>query len=122
MIVKNALIESIPIKETKSVLMESIFHVYHASFVILEASFIFKYKNFLNVFMARQSEIARRLEKSASLENDGTGTDIEGKGVLSRSKVTQEEHPLSLGKSSIWNQFFQVPPFFQMIFSSSIYL
>ncbi|WMV31384.1 hypothetical protein MTR67_024769 [Solanum verrucosum] len=59
------------------------------------------------VRIERQSEIARRLEKSASLENDGTGTDIEGKGVLSRSKVTQEEHPLSLGKSSIWNQFFQ---------------
>lgn len=47
------------------------------------------------------------MEKSASLENDGTETDIEGKGLLSRSKVTQEEHPLSLGKSSIWNQFFQ---------------
>lgn len=93
--------------------MESIIYVYYVSFVILEASFVFKYRSFLNVVMARQSEIARRLEKSASLENDGTETDIEGKGLLSRSKVTQEEHPLSLGKSSIWNQFFQVPPFFK---------
>uniref|UniRef100_M1BAC6 RabGAP/TBC domain-containing protein n=1 Tax=Solanum tuberosum TaxID=4113 RepID=M1BAC6_SOLTU len=66
-----------------------------------------EYKQFKEELLMNPSEIARRLEKSASLENDGTGTDIEGKGVLSRSKVTQEEHPLSLGKSSIWNQFFQ---------------
>ncbi|XP_055811210.1 uncharacterized protein LOC129880956 [Solanum dulcamara] len=66
-----------------------------------------QYKQFKEELLMNPSEIARRLEKSASLENDGTGTDIEGKGVLSRSKVTQEEHPLSLGKSSIWNQFFQ---------------
>jgi hypothetical protein len=29
-------------------------------------------------------------------------------GLLHRSKVTQEEHPLSLGKTSVWNQFFEV--------------
>lgn len=29
-------------------------------------------------------------------------------GFLSRSEVSHGEHPLSLGKSSIWNQFFQV--------------
>ncbi|XP_004239858.1 uncharacterized protein [Solanum lycopersicum] len=66
-----------------------------------------QYKQFKEELLMNPSEIARRLEKSASLENDGTETDIEGKGLLSRSKVTQEEHPLSLGKSSIWNQFFQ---------------
>ncbi|XP_060212753.1 uncharacterized protein LOC132640254 [Lycium barbarum] len=66
-----------------------------------------QYKQFKEELLMNPSEIARRLEKSASLENDGTGTDIDGKGVLSRSEVTQGEHPLSLGKSSIWNQFFQ---------------
>ncbi|RVW67630.1 TBC1 domain family member 5 [Vitis vinifera] len=27
--------------------------------------------------------------------------------MLSRSEITHGEHPLSLGKTSIWNQFFQ---------------
>jgi len=29
-------------------------------------------------------------------------------GLLHRSEVTQEEHPLSLGKTSVWNNFFEV--------------
>ncbi|KAG8369645.1 hypothetical protein BUALT_Bualt14G0035200 [Buddleja alternifolia] len=61
-------------------------------------------RHFLNVSMASQSEIARRLEKSGpgNHEVDG-GT----QGFLSRSEISHEEHPLSLGKSSIWHQFFQ---------------
>ncbi|KAE8703013.1 DUF246 domain-containing protein [Hibiscus syriacus] len=31
----------------------------------------------------------------------------ESRGLLSRSQITHGEHPLSLGKSSVWNQFFQ---------------
>lgn len=58
---------------------------------------------FLNVFVASQSEISRRLEKAKSYEHDETN-----KGPLSRSEISQEEHPLSLGKTSIWNQYFQV--------------
>lgn len=58
---------------------------------------------FLNVFVASQSEISRRLEKAKSYERDETN-----KGPLSRSEISQEEHPLSLGKTSIWNQYFQV--------------
>lgn len=61
----------------------------------------------LNVFVASQSEIARKMGNSASLDSDETKG--EGKGLLSRSEITQDEHPLSLGKTSIWNQFFQVP-------------
>ena len=64
---------------------------------------------FLNVFAASQSEITRRLEKS-SLKNDEL--DGEDKGFLSRSEITHDEHPLSLGKTSIWNQFFQVKSLF----------
>lgn len=59
--------------------------------------------------MASQSEITRKLEKS-SLENNEP--DGENKGFLSRSGISHEEHPLSLGKSSIWNQFFQVLNFY----------
>ncbi|KAK6122878.1 hypothetical protein DH2020_043404 [Rehmannia glutinosa] len=50
-----------------------------------------------------KKEIMRRLEKS-SLENYEPDS---SKGFLSRSEITHGEHPLSLGKSSIWNQFFQ---------------
>jgi hypothetical protein len=39
-------------------------------------------------------------------ENDDAKS--ESRYVLSRSKITHGEHPLSLGKSSIWNKFFQV--------------
>ncbi|KAK6161747.1 hypothetical protein DH2020_005128 [Rehmannia glutinosa] len=53
---------------------------------------------------ACQSEITRRLEKS-SLENHEL--DDGSQGFLSRSEISHGEHPLSLGKSSIWNQFFQ---------------
>lgn len=60
----------------------------------------------LNVFVASQSEIARKMGNSTSFDNDEPRS--EGKGLLSRSEITQDEHPLSLGKTSIWNQFFQV--------------
>jgi len=40
------------------------------------------------------------------LDNDDAKS--ESRCVLSRSKITHGEHPLSLGKSSIWNKFFQV--------------
>ncbi|GFP80689.1 tbc1 domain family member 13 [Phtheirospermum japonicum] len=53
--------------------------------------------------MASQSEITRRLEKS-SLENNEFDSSL---GFLSRSEITHGEHPLSLGRSSIWNHFFQ---------------
>lgn len=63
----------------------------------------------LNFSVASQSEITRRLEKSG-LDNDEPNG--ESKGFLSRSEITQGEHPLSLGKTSVWNQFFQVLVFF----------
>ncbi|KAL8026571.1 hypothetical protein ABFS82_14G036300 [Erythranthe guttata] len=62
-----------------------------------------QYKQFREELLMNPSEITRRLEKS-SLENN----EVDGiKGFLSRSEITHGEHPLSLGKSSIWNQFFQ---------------
>jgi hypothetical protein len=44
-------------------------------------------------------------------------TSIERIGFLSRFEVTNEEHPLSSGKSSLWNQYFQV-----LFFSSANFL
>uniref|UniRef100_A0A6M2EXL2 Rab-GAP TBC domain-containing protein n=1 Tax=Populus davidiana TaxID=266767 RepID=A0A6M2EXL2_9ROSI len=38
---------------------------------------------------------------------DNDDAKSESRCVLSRSKITHGEHPLSLGKSSIWNKFFQ---------------
>ncbi|GMH20287.1 hypothetical protein Nepgr_022128 [Nepenthes gracilis] len=62
-----------------------------------------QYKHFKDDLLMNPSEITRRLYKSniESIES------CESRGLLSRSEVTHEEHPLSLGKSSIWNQFFQ---------------
>ncbi|KAI3723431.1 hypothetical protein L2E82_34999 [Cichorium intybus] len=63
-----------------------------------------QYKHFKENLLMNPSEITRTLEVSASLKN---GDLSEGKGLLTRSKLPQGEHPLSLGKTSIWNQFFQ---------------
>lgn len=61
---------------------------------------------FLKVSVVSQSEITRRMEESVGLkEEDLNGG---GKGFLPRSEITHGEHPLSLGSTSVWNQFFQV--------------
>lgn len=51
------------------------------------------------------SEVTRKMEKSKS----GAGNDpkVEGPGALSRSEITHEDHPLSLGTTSLWNNFFK---------------
>jgi hypothetical protein len=68
--------------------------------------FLCKSLGFLNVSVASQSEVTRRMDKSRICEKDDSK--CESKGLLSRSEITHGEHPLSLGKTSIWNQFFQV--------------
>ncbi|KAH7573024.1 hypothetical protein JRO89_XS03G0053000 [Xanthoceras sorbifolium] len=64
-----------------------------------------QYKHFKDELLMNPSEITRRLEKSAICDPDESKS--ESSGLLSRSEIPQGEHPLSLGKSSIWNQFFQ---------------
>lgn len=64
-----------------------------------------QYKHFKDELLMNPSEITRRLEKSTLTENDESKS--ETRGVLSRAEITHDEHPLSLGKTSIWNQFFQ---------------
>ncbi|KAK2999547.1 hypothetical protein RJ639_023607 [Escallonia herrerae] len=65
----------------------------------------FQYKHFKGELLMNPSEITRKLESSTSLGNDESKS--ESKGLLSRSEITHGEHPLSLGKTSVWNQFFQ---------------
>lgn len=50
--------------------------------------------------------MARKLEESTGHKNGGMESG--GCGFLMRSEITHDEHPLSLGKTSVWNQFFQV--------------
>ncbi|KAB2041185.1 hypothetical protein ES319_D02G130900v1 [Gossypium barbadense] len=62
-----------------------------------------EYKQFKEELLMNPTEITRKLEKSAVDDHSKS----ESSGLLSRSQVTHGEHPLSLGESSIWNQFFQ---------------
>ncbi|GAV66166.1 RabGAP-TBC domain-containing protein [Cephalotus follicularis] len=48
--------------------------------------------------------ITRRMDKSTHCDDESKS---ESRGMLSRLDITHGEHPLSLGKTSIWNQFFQ---------------
>ncbi|KAM6544650.1 hypothetical protein CsatB_025386 [Cannabis sativa] len=64
-----------------------------------------QYKHFKDDLLMNPSDITRRLEKSSSHDNDESS--YESRCLLSRSQITHGEHPLSLGKTSIWNQFFQ---------------
>lgn len=64
-----------------------------------------QYRHFKEDLLMNPSEITRKLDKSPSLEYDKSK--CESGGLLSRSEITHGEHPLSLGKTSIWNQFFQ---------------
>nr|XP_043639166.1 TBC1 domain family member 13-like isoform X2 [Erigeron canadensis] len=64
-----------------------------------------QYKQFKDELLMNPSEITRKLGDSTSPQNGGQTSD--GKGLLSRSQIPHGEHPLSLGKTSIWNQFFQ---------------
>ncbi|KAL8048462.1 hypothetical protein ABFX02_07G067900 [Erythranthe guttata] len=63
-----------------------------------------QYKQFKEELLMNPSEITRRMEKS-SLENHEL--EAGNPGFMSRSEISHGEHPLSLGKSSVWNQFFQ---------------
>ncbi|URD90928.1 TBC [Musa troglodytarum] len=49
--------------------------------------------------------MARKLEESTGHKNEGMESG--GCGFMMRSEIAHDEHPLSLGKTSVWNQFFQ---------------
>ncbi|CAL9078638.1 unnamed protein product [Musa textilis] len=64
-----------------------------------------QYKDFKEEFLVNPSEMARKLEESTGHKNEGMESG--GCGFMMRSEIAHDEHPLSLGKTSVWNQFFQ---------------
>uniref|UniRef100_J3N8C7 Rab-GAP TBC domain-containing protein n=2 Tax=Oryza brachyantha TaxID=4533 RepID=J3N8C7_ORYBR len=64
-----------------------------------------QYSAYRDEFLLNPSEKIRRFEESKLLRKKELNSD--NIGLLPRSKVTNEEHPLSFGKSSLWNQYFQ---------------
>ncbi|XP_042422305.1 TBC1 domain family member 13-like isoform X2 [Zingiber officinale] len=64
-----------------------------------------QYNDFREEFLVNPSAVTRRMEGSSRQKIE----ELEscGRGLLMRSGITHDEHPLSLGKTSVWNQFFQ---------------
>ncbi|KAH9329783.1 hypothetical protein KI387_001891, partial [Taxus chinensis] len=64
-----------------------------------------QYAAFKEELLVNPSEVTRRMDEAIGrcIDNDGDN----GSGMLRRLEITHGEHPLSLGKSSVWNQFFQ---------------
>ncbi|XP_012572282.1 uncharacterized protein [Cicer arietinum] len=63
-----------------------------------------QYKQFKEEILMNPSEITRRMYNSTSGDADVIKSE---RALLSRSEISHGEHPLSLGKTSVWNQFFQ---------------
>ncbi|KAJ6846011.1 TBC1 domain family member 5-like [Iris pallida] len=64
-----------------------------------------QYKAFKDELLLNPSEITRRMDKSEAVKSEDVN--CKGSGLLPRSEITHGEHPLSLGSTSVWNQFFQ---------------
>ncbi|KAK7318949.1 hypothetical protein RJT34_03658 [Clitoria ternatea] len=63
-----------------------------------------QYKQFKEEILMNPSEITRKMYNSTSCDTDDGNSQ---RALLSRSEIPHGEHPLSLGKTSVWNQFFQ---------------
>lgn len=63
----------------------------------------FQYKSFKEELLQNPSEITRKMDEHAKHEE----LNSESRALLQRSEISQGEHPLSLGPTSVWNQFFQ---------------
>ncbi|KAF1887821.1 hypothetical protein Lal_00023829 [Lupinus albus] len=64
-----------------------------------------QYKQFKDDILMNPSEITRKMYNSTSC--DTHDAEWKSRTILSRSEIPHGEHPLSLGKTSVWNQFFQ---------------
>ncbi|KAG2602745.1 hypothetical protein PVAP13_5KG706400 [Panicum virgatum] len=71
-----------------------------------------QYAAFKDEFLSNPVETARQVEKEGN--NNDNAEHVEN-GLLHRSEVTQEEHPLSLGKTSVWNNFFEYTEIMEQI-------
>ncbi|KAK8918389.1 hypothetical protein KSP39_PZI021124 [Platanthera zijinensis] len=72
-----------------------------------------RYLAFKEEFLVNPSEVTRRLSESYTSKDEGL--DLEGSGLLYRSEIIHGEHPLSLGITSTWNQFFQYSEIMEQI-------
>lgn len=71
-----------------------------------------QYAAFKDEFLRNPVEISHQ-EQTEGHHN--VNTEHVDNGLLHRSEVTREEHPLSLGKSSAWNQFFEYSEIMEQI-------
>ncbi|XP_042440008.1 TBC1 domain family member 13-like isoform X2 [Zingiber officinale] len=65
-----------------------------------------QYNKLKDDLLLNPSEITRRMEASAATKTEELAN--ENIGLLSRSEIKHEDHPLSLSKTSVWNQYFQI--------------
>ncbi|KQJ82200.1 TBC1 domain family member 13 [Brachypodium distachyon] len=63
-----------------------------------------QYSAFKDELLVNPSEVTRRMEMTTPKRKEHNA---EGTGFLPRAEIVQDEHPLSLGKTSVWNQHFQ---------------
>ncbi|GMY35857.1 TBC1 domain family member 13-like isoform X2 [Fagus crenata] len=64
-----------------------------------------KYANLKEELLLSPSEFTRRKEDAFSSNDQHVEVDVDG--PLRRHEISQEDHPLSLGKASAWHQYFQ---------------
>ncbi|KAL5216316.1 hypothetical protein ABZP36_007717 [Zizania latifolia] len=64
-----------------------------------------QYSAFKDELLVNPSEVTRRMDEMTISKRNGH--DLEETGVLPRAEIVHDEHPLSLGKTSVWNQYFQ---------------
>ncbi|KAH9761817.1 Rab-GAP TBC domain-containing protein [Citrus sinensis] len=57
------------------------------------------------IFISRQSEITRIKDEVSNYNDQNADNDVDG--PLRRQEISQEDHPLSSGKASVWHQYFQ---------------
>ena len=55
---------------------------------------------------SRQSEFSRRNGEVSDTNKQCADSDVDG--TLERHTISDEDHPLKIGKASVWHQFFQV--------------
>ncbi|KAK1305674.1 hypothetical protein QJS10_CPA10g01553 [Acorus calamus] len=64
-----------------------------------------QYAVFKEELLVNPTEVTRRMEESSGLKSDESN--FGKKCLLPRSEITHGDHPLSLTKTSVWNQYFQ---------------
>lgn len=58
------------------------------------------------LIVSRQSELTRRLEEGSNSGRADVNNSTDG--PLRRQEISDGDHPLNVGKASVWNKYFQV--------------